>query len=355
MKYITVDSRMINSSGIGTVLQNILKRLIPQCKEYFFYLIGDVIELDKFKFVHLPNVNCINCTAPIYSIREQWDLVRKIPPKTDLFWSPHYNIPIFYNGKMMVTIHDVFHLAMCRHIKEIHKYIYAKLMFLVIAKKVDYILCDSLFTKNELYKYINLDYGKTKVVYAGIDEFWFDKSINDSSQLNKPYILYVGNVKPHKNLIRLVKAFSLLTNVIPHNLVIVGQKDGFITSDKQVEILAGKLKDRIKFTGKISKKDLRKYYHNADIFVFPSLYEGFGLPPMEAMAAGCKKIICSDIPALKEIYGDYVRYVNPYNIDDISSSILRFIQEKNYTKNSFENLFKKFSWDKAVLQVKELI
>lgn len=326
MKNITVDARMINSSGIGTVIKNILKRMIVLKPEWNFFILGNLLELRKYDFFKQNNVKLISCEAPIYSIKEQIELIKKIPKETDVMWSPHYNIPIFYKGKLIVTVHDVFHLAMPQFVKGIHKRLYARFMFNMVKYKANKIICVSNFTASELEKYVSIDKNKVEVVYNGIDKEWFNVNL-EKPVYDKPYLLYVGNVKPHKNLINLVKAFELIKDKIPHDLIIVGKKEGFITGDKNIFKLTEKMSDRIIFTGYIDDNLLKQYYKQADLFIFPSLYEGFGLPPLESLATGTR-VICSDILVLKEICKNMVDYFEPLDIDSISRCIIKNINNK---------------------------
>lgn len=354
-KYIAVDSRMICSSGIGTVLQNVLQRLIPQNSEYFFYLMGKQAELDLFKFSKLVNVQCIPFEAPIYSIREQWEFMQKIPKNTEVLWVPHYNVPIFYKGKLLVTIHDVFHLAMPQYVKGFHRRMYAKFMFRVATEKAYHVICDSQFTKTELCKYVDVEPSKLSIIYCGVDDYWYQPNKLENKISETPYILFVGNVKPHKNIQKLIQAFTLIKDEVPHALVIVGKKEGFITSDPNIAELTKKLSSRVLFTGKIGKSELRAYYKNTAVFVFPSLYEGFGLPPMEAMASGCTNIICSNIPVLKEIYGNSVNYIDPHDVEDIKKVLLESIQRPVEKVSEQTEILNKYSWDTAVLKIEELL
>lgn len=349
MKNITVDARMINSSGIGTVIKNILKRIIVLKPEWNFYILGNLLEFKKYDFLKCNNVTLISCEAPIYSIREQIELIKKIPKNTDVMWSPHYNIPIFYRGKLLVTVHDVFHLAMPQFVNGIHKRLYAKFMFQMVKKKADKIVCVSNFTANELKRYVGVDENKISVIYNGVDEEWFNVPLGKPVH-NKPYLLYVGNIKPHKNLINLVKAFKLIKDEIPHDLIIVGKKEGFITGDNHIYDLVKDIQDRVIFTGYINDDLLKQYYKQADLFVFPSLYEGFGLPPLEALATGTK-VICSDIPVLKEVCDKNASYFNPIDINSIEESIRTNIN-KDFNK---ECKFIKYNWNKYVSKyIKEI-
>lgn len=320
MKHITIDARMINASGIGTVIKNILKRLIPMSQEMQFSILGNIDELKKLDYLNAKNVKLIECTAPIYSIREQIALNKAIPKDTDVFWSPHYNIPLLYTGKLVVTIHDVFHLAMPQYVGGIHKRAYARFMFEMVKRKADKIIAVSNFTASELEKYVHVPKEKITVIYNGIDEEWFDIKAGPAVH-NKPYILYVGNVKPHKNLITLVKAFMKIKDKVDYDLIIVGKKDGFITGDKEIAKYAAAEPERIIFTGYVEADLLKQYYKQASIFVFPSLYEGFGLPPLEALAAGCPRVICSNAASLPEACGDMVEYFEPCDSQALATMI----------------------------------
>ena len=329
MKKITVDARMLESSGIGTVLRNILKRVIPSMPDTTFYLLGHPEMMRKYPWLIAENVQYVSCKSAIYTIREQLELVQKIPRETDLLWVPHYNIPVFYRGRMLVTVHDVFHLAMPQFVDGALKKFYAKIMFQAAAAKASHIICVSHFTKAELCRFTGVSSIKVSVIYNGVDEFWSTPLQQKQRIFAKPYILYVGNVKPHKNLRTLVRSFQNVMDRIPHSLVIVGKKEGFITGDEEVGRLAEQAGNRISFTGFVSDEELKNYYHYADLLVFPSLYEGFGLPPLEAMAAGCHNILCSDIPVLREIYGDCVKYFKATDEQDLASNLIFNITEKS--------------------------
>lgn len=342
MKRITVDGRMVNSSGIGTVIQNVMKRLVLIHPDWIFSIIGSSNELGMFEFAHQSNVEIIPSDTPIYSIQEQIKLPYLIPKDSNLLWVPHYNIPVFYQGPVIATVHDVFHLAMPQFVGGPHKLLYAKLMFHEVVKKTMHIICVSQFTKNELVKYTGVSEEKISVVYNGVDKFWSSPLEKADRIYPKPYILFVGNVKPHKNLRRLVKAFQLIASQIPQDLIIVGKKEGFITGDTEVAKMAEIMGNRIHFTGFVSNEELKNYYHYADLFAFPSLYEGFGLPPLEAMSAGCRNIAVSDIPVLHEIYGDHVSYFEPENVPSIANQLLFRLRKRTVKEDISQP---SFDWD----------
>lgn len=322
-----MDLRMINSSGIGTYIQNTTPLIIQNYPLIKFNILGDRNKLKKFDWINEKNINIIDCQAPIYSIKEQVDVFRKIPKNTALFWSPHYNIPLLYHGKLLITVHDVFHLAMPQFVNGIHKKAYAKLMFSCLSKKADAIMCVSEFTASQLIEHTNVAKEKVNVTYNGVDSAWFNIQYKENPY-HKPFLLFVGNVKPHKNLMLLLTAFEKIMDKVPHDLMIVGKKEGFITGDNMIMVKAQKLGTRVHFTGRVTDDVLKQYFVYADALIFPSLYEGFGLPPIEAMACGCP-VIVSDAASLPEVCADAALYCDPNNPQDIADKILRLLKDKH--------------------------
>jgi glycosyltransferase involved in cell wall biosynthesis len=235
-----------------------------------------------------------------------------------------------------------------------HRRLYARLMYKIAAKKSSYILTISKFTQSELIKLLSIDEFKIGYSHLGIsDEWWENDETTLSNNITKsvmPYILYVGNVKPHKNLVRLISAYSNITDDFPHKLIIVGKYDGFLSGDSEALELATVLEGKVIFTGSINDDELRAYMDNADLFVFPSLYEGFGLPPLEAMARGCPVAI-SDIPVLREACEESAVYFDPYNVSDISNILVRLLSNKDMRKMYSERGLRqarKYNWEKSI-------
>ena len=169
------------------------------------------------------------------------------------------------------------------------------------------------------------------------------------------FVLFVGNVKPHKNLKNLLFALEK-TNL---NLVIVGKKDGFITGDSTIsEIIRTKnLSDRIFFTGYVKDADIAAIYNLAKLFVFPSLYEGFGIPPLEAQACSCP-VVCSNAASLPEVCDDSVVYFDPHDVEDMRNNIQTVLNDKNLQNElrikGLENI-KRFGWERSAKQIIEIM
>ena len=347
---IGVDVRMLKSSGIGKVIENILIRMIPMKPEWDFYLIGKSEEIKEVLFADKDNVHIIECDCPIYSIKEQLVMPLKIPANLDCFWSPHYNVPVFYRGELIVTIHDLAHLALSDVNKAIMKRAYANIMFRLASYKANRIICVSNFTRSELIKYIPcVDQNKIVVIYNAVDEKWRNIK-KEKSPHPHPYFVYVGNIKPHKNLHRLIAAYKMVSDNIKQDLVLIGKRDGFITGDNNISEEIKGYENRVTFTGYVPDELLMQYIINADALIFPSLYEGFGLPPLEAMAAGVP-VIASNVASMPEVCSEYVDYINPCNINDIANKLMSF----NSDCKNIDMVLKKYNWNDKAIDIIKLI
>lgn len=354
---IAIDVRMMFSSGIGSYIRHLVPRIIQSLPDAEFYLLGRPREMEQWEgFAAGPRVKWIETTSPIFTLAEQWELFRKIPKDTDLFWSPHYNFPVFWRGKLLATIHDVFHLVMGKETMSIPKLIYSSFMFNQLVRRANALLCVSQFTKDELVHCTSVSSDKLRVAPNGVDESWFQVKRTQNPH-SRPYVLFVGNVKPHKNLGRLLDAFALLKDRIPHDLILVGQKEGFITGDSAVFEKARSMEDRIQFTGIVSDDLLGQYYAFADLFVFPSLYEGFGLPPLEAMACGTPAVV-SRAASIPEVCGDAAVYFDPASPEDMAEKILNTLGDQTLRQKLIQQGTERarlFKWDQSASETVHLL
>ena len=355
---ITIDVRFLNSSGIGTYLRNVIPGIVTRFPDTTISLMGDPTFINEIDgLANAPNVVVIPAFAKMYSIQEQIDYVRLIPKATKLYFATHYTVPLFYRGKMLVTIYDLFHLAMPDLVGGIHKSLYARLMFNAVRRKASSIITISNFTKSELLRLTGLQ-GKQaiKSIHLGVDSSWFNIP-KLATPHPRPYVLFVGNIKPHKNLRVLIKAFSLLANKFPHDLVLVGQREGFITADTGLDFIAKELEARVQFTGRVDQAKLQQYFAHATCLIFPSLYEGFGLPPLEAMAAGCP-VICSDAGPMPEICGDAVLYFDPKNIKQLAEKLEMVLSDDELRNDLISRGYlhvKSYTWDRCIDQTSQEI
>jgi glycosyltransferase involved in cell wall biosynthesis len=348
---------MHRASGIGTYIKNIVPFMI---NIYDITLFGNCEEIQKYSWSN--KVKIIECNSKIYSIKEQFELALKIT-KCDFFWSPHYNIPLFSikAKKRVVTIHDVFHLAFYDDLSFKQK-VYARFVINQAVRKSDVVLTDSFFSTSEIKKYTGHDVNHIVGCAIDFNRFHIIDTIElvrvrNKYNLPEKFILFVGNIKPHKNLKKLLLSLEKVSII---NLVIVGKKDGFITGDDELAVLINNtafLKNRVHFTGYVKDEDIPIIYNLAKLFVFPSLYEGFGIPPLEAQACGCP-VITSNAASLPEVCGDSVIYCDPYSVDDITNKINMVLSDdalqKELRARGFENI-KRFSWEKSAQQIINII
>jgi glycosyltransferase involved in cell wall biosynthesis len=353
---LAIDARMLGRSGIGTYVGNVLPRLIPQYRGGEVYLIGERGELARHPWASGDGVSVVDCASPIFSLDEQLRLPRAIPRATGLLWSPQFNIPLLYRGKLLVTIHDVLHLARPQFMAGAHRRLYARALLGAVRLKAGNIICNSRFTADELMRLVGVAGSRIEVIHLGVDEAWFavDKGARPHA---RPYFVFVGNVKAHKNIAGLVQAFRSISAKVPHDLVIVGKKEGFVTGDRAVEGWAAALGDRVRFTGLVDDALLKRTVAWADALVLPSFYEGFGLPPLEAMACGCPAIVSSSA-SLPEVCGDAALYCDPYDVADIAAKMLRVATDdatRGLLREKGLQRARQFTWDKCARETLAVI
>lgn len=343
MPSIAIDARMIGASGIGVVLSNLLRHMIPLRPDWRFNLYGNADALADFAAAH---VAIRPFAATVYSLREQrlgWMLSRDRP---DLAWSPHYNIPLMWRGRLLVTVHDMLHLAHPELFPGLAKQAYARLMFAQVRRRAAATAFISGFTAREFTRLIGAPRGASHVIHNGVDAAAFRGG--GPSPHGRPYVLFVGNIKPHKNLRRMVQAFQTIADRVPHDLVLVGRREGFITGEGDLDGLISR-SDRVHFTGEVSAGRLVAWYGHSDALVMPSYYEGFGLPPLEAMAAGCP-VLASDAASLPEVCGDAALYCDPFRTPDMAEKLLALLTDadlRTRLRAAGSARVAAFGWDRA--------
>lgn len=296
MKKIAIDCRMINNSGIGTYLREILPYLLETQNE--FLLIGTREKLKEF--LEYKNVKLLECNIKIFSFKELFCFPVKSINQCDIYYSPNFNIALGIKIPIYLTIHDVVFLDMPELTSKIG-YIVRKFYYKLAYKKAKKIFTVSNFSKKRIEEHLGRE-KKVVVTYNGVSKYILEKS--DEKYVKKDYIIFVGNIKKHKGLKTLLEAFKLVKEKDKKlKLVIVGNQNNFRTKDKEVIKLLENpnLNNDIIFTGYVNNKELKKLIAEARILVQPSLYEGFGIPPLEALALGTN-VIVSDIEVFREIY-----------------------------------------------------
>jgi len=271
-------------------------------------------------------------------------------PKYDIYWEPNF-IPFKYvkAKKVVISVHDFsFILYKEYHPKERVKY-FEKHFFKRI-KRSDIIITGSNFTKQEIIDRLKIDENRVKVIYHGINhnKFKILKKLDINIELPKKFILSVGSIEPRKNLLGLLKSYDLLSMDLKreYKLVIVGFKGW---NNKEIMKIINSNKSYIQYIGYLNEDDLVKVYNLASLFVYPSLYEGFGLPPLEAMACGTP-VITSNVSSMPEVGGDAVVYCDPFNVEDIKAKIEMVLNDEKLQQEMIQKGLKRakeFTWEKS--------
>ena len=343
--YIIIDIRMLEHSGIGTYINNLVYRILNRLENYkFILLLNPSTDYSDFlKKMKYNNFKTIKIYSKIYSLTEQFEIPIKIPRKYLFYWSPHYNIPVLLNKNILVTIHDIYHLVDATIVNYPRK-IYCYFMLKIIKYKKCNIISVSNFTKSELLKYTSIKNEQILVIYNGLENIW--KSTSNYIE-NNDILLYVGNMKKHKNISLLIKAFNIINKTKKINLYLIGNNNG-ISNTTLKEINNN---NNIFLKDSINKEKLLYYYNSAKIFVFPSNYEGFGFTPIEAMACGCP-VIATNTASIPEICSNGALYFKKNNLDDLVKKINLIFNDKKIADDLVKKAYrvqKKFLWENTAI------
>ncbi len=326
MTRITIDLRMYRHSGIGRYLRNLIPALLPLLHADAVRVLGTPTLFADAPWLTDPRIELFPTDAPIYSPAEQLLPLRGAFRNSNLLWVPHFNAPLLYRGPLALTIHDIAPLALPEILSNSLKRAYASLLIRNATAQASAILCDSAFTASELQRLVQTPAEKLSVVHLGLDPTWPTHAEPHREPDNVPYFLYVGNVKPNKNLILLLKAFDQVKDRLPHRVVLAGRMRGFGSNDEPVLRQAESMGSRVRFTDEITDAELISLYAGAAALVLPSLYEGFGLPLLEAMQLGCP-CFSSNATSLPEIGGDAALYFDPHSVDSLVERLLQVTDE----------------------------
>ena len=396
---IGIDIRVLakgTRTGIEEYVLNLLPRLLPldkKVKYKLFYNAFRKVELD-YPWLNLPNVELCEFKIPnrLFFASARYlgqPKIDRFLEGIDIYFNPHFFVaPVSSRCRKIITFHD---LSFEHHpqLFSYRKILWQKFLMNTRqeARKADKIMADSFSTKEDLVKIYKIDPTKIEVVYLGVSKD-FKLFKKDNTQLKKvrkkynlprSFILYFGTIEPRKNLILVIKAFEALKEEFtPHlsrigrlgdrlnvshlsskgagftdlKLVIAGAK-GWLYKDIFKKVKNSKYKEDIIFTGFIDDKDKPYLYNLANIFVYPSFFEGFGFPPLEAMACGTPTIV-SNASSLPEIVGNGAIMIDPYNVDELTFAIRKVLEDKDLQSDLIKKSLKqakKFNWDKTAKEV----
>ena len=356
-KAIGIDCRKVSDFGIGTYIRNLVRALaeLDQTNRYFLFVGPDEREaLDG-----LPsNFALVEETAALYGLREQVSLSWRIARlRLDLYHATHYVLPAFVTSRVVVTIHDIIHLLFPEFLPSRLAFFYAHRMIRRSLARGDRVITGSNSSRSDLMRYFDVDGKKIDVIYHGVEPLFHEPlpadelaRRRDRLGLDRPYLLFVGNPKPHKNLDHVIKAYarSLELHRYDASLVCVGSRP---KADFKIRQRAAQLgvADRVKLLGHVDHEELPAIYQGATLFLYPTLYEGFGLPVIEAMASGVP-VITSDTSALEEIGRGYAHLVNPLDVEGTAAAIAHCMTDPDHRRSLTElgrKRAREFRWERA--------
>ena len=356
---IGIDARMFGTghAGIGQYTEELIRHVLinDPINQYLVFLVPKIIT--SFPIL-AANLTKIKTAVPHYSWTEQlWYPFILQGSKLDLIHYTSFNSPILWRAvPSVVTIHD---LTLWFFAGRTHRSWWRRWAHRFAVKRACYnaheIIAITEATKQDIIKILGVDGDKITVVHEAVAERY--KTISQSERIDefkrkfgitKPYLLYVGQWRQHKNVVRLIRAFHLLRRRynLDYQLVLAGKIDQKCPEVLQTIKQLG-LKGEVVLTGYVPDADLPYIYNGAEIFVFPSLYEGFGLPPLEAMACGTP-VAASRSSCMPEVLGEAAQYFDPLSIEDMVRAIAEVA--KNYSlrqrlKAAGFKQVKKYSFD----------
>jgi glycosyltransferase involved in cell wall biosynthesis len=361
---IAIDARKLRDYGIGTYVRNLLRQLARQDTANEYLVLCREADWDAIDELG-PRFKGIVENAGPYSMREQIALPIDLRRESaDLFHAPHYVLPPLTTCRSVVTIHDCIHIRFPQYLPKLG-YAYAWGQMWSATHRAARVITVSEASKRDILRYFRVPESRVDVIYNAIDDrFWQQPDAEDITRvreryrLDNPFVLYAGNIKPHKNLERLIEAFHLLRQTPAMKdvqLLIIGDEiSKYATLRRAVH--RHKLHKHVRFFGFVPDQTLAALYRLAAVFVFPSLYEGFGLPPLEAMASGTP-VITSNVSSLPEVVGDAALLIDPYEPDAIAAAMQRVLDDKALAADlSRRGLARarEFSWERSIARVREI-
>jgi glycosyltransferase involved in cell wall biosynthesis len=361
---IGIDVRKLHDFGIGTYIRNLLRHLARMDRETEFVLLCRPQDQQELASVGA-NFRGVPETAANYSIAEQltvpWALKRE---GVTLFHAPHYVLPPLVRCRSVVTIHDCIHLMFPQYLPNRLALAYARTSITAAARRANRVLTVSESSKRDILRFVDVPADKIDVIYNAYDErFGVEPHeedvvrVRERFQLHDEFVLYAGNVKPHKNLTRLIEAFNLVRQRgLDHlKLVMIGDEISKYTALRRA-VHHHQLHKYVRFLGYLPEETLAVMYRLAGVFVFPSLYEGFGLPPLEAMASGTP-VVTSNVSSLPEVAGNAALLVDPYDPAAIAEGIYTVLTDESVRRDLRRKGLARasqFSWEASVRRVREI-
>jgi glycosyltransferase involved in cell wall biosynthesis len=368
---VAIDIRRMTEFGIGTYIRNVVRTLARLDRESQYFLIGLPAKVDECgplpeNFHGVPLADRENTLKGSFEFRA---IVRRLHCDVvhipHLFWIPR-GLPCPY----VLTVHDLLdHMSGARGRSSLRRSLHLQLTRRAL-RKAARVLAVSQFTKSEIARTFAVPDDRIEVVYNAIDERFLHghatqadrELIAERYQVTYPFLLYAGAIRPHKNVVRTIEAFSALKTELEKEhqlpdlkLIIIGDDLSGHPGLRRTVVRSGVQND-VRFLGFVPIEVLRIFYDVAKIFVFPSLYEGFGLPPLEAMAHGTP-VVTSNTSSLPEVAGNAALLVNPENVFEIQRALQKALLDpvlRTRMKQRGYEQAQRFSWTNSVARILEI-
>ncbi len=354
---IGIDARLYFETGVGRYIRNLIDQLkrIDTQNSYVVFLNENAFD----QFETPKNWEKRKVDIAWHSVSEQAALIPiLLKEKLDLVHFPYFSYPMLYPGKFVVTIHDmiVSHFDTGRASTH-HKFMYQikrfgyELNHHIGLRRAERIIAVSESTKREINATVGIHESKISVIYEGVDSHLLKLKSSSKSLIETPYLLYIGNAYPHKNVDILVDAFEKCVEKEKNlRLVLVGPDDVFYSRLKN-RVEKSAIKNRVRFFGPATDAQLVTLYVHAKVLVSPSLMEGFGLPIIEALHLGTP-VIASNISVYCELFEGLVNFFDPQSVESLSMLCTQKLAKPDSEKVA--QLLQKFSWEKAARQTLEI-
>jgi glycosyltransferase involved in cell wall biosynthesis len=367
---VAIDVRRAGDYGVGTYIRNIVNQLALLDRETRYLLIGQKRHIAEFDplpdnfqllpYPHKPNTFRTHLQLP-------WLLRRK---RVDVLHMPWFYAPAMLTARLVLTVHDLSDVVtpptgLPGAVPSVQS---GRLYFARRAlMRADHILAVSQSSKRDLTRTFRIPDARISVVYNAVDRSFLSEPVAGDAErvleryaVNRPYVLYAGNIKPQKNLPRLIEAFAVVKGELANHpqlsqlkLLVIGEA---VTrhADLRRAVVRARVREDVRFLGFVPQPVLRAFYARAQAFLFPSLYEGFGLSPLEAMAQGTP-VLTSNVSSLPEVFNDAALLVNPENVFDIARGIRQILTDNALRKNLIRlgaERVQSYSWQRAAQLVR---
>lgn len=350
---VAIPLRNLTPAGVSRFILNLINNLgkLEGCEVFVFHNDRSLeARITNCHFVFLEGKN-----------RIIWDYIRFFfeakKHRLDAILYPNNIIPPHHrwlDSMIINVVHDLAYFS-----KDLHEYktldtLYMRLFMAASCRLADHTIADSQSTKNEMIRILNVDPNKISVIHLGIEDRFRKQTdaakvarLANQQGIKTPFLFYCGSLSPRKNMLRVLMAFDQIKDIIPHCLYL---STGISWHDAEVKrFIATKLHDRVRHLGNLSDDDLITMYSTADLFLYPSLNEGFGFPIIEAQACGCP-VLTSNTTSCPEVAGKGAHLVDPYSVIAIQQGILKIVTDRLYrdqlVQAGHENKAR-FQWDKT--------